>query len=85
MEKHRFILYYTRMILGKEKPFVLAHLSDPHVSSPLGVRLSSLLTNVCSAISPGAVVAAASTPCHIIEALMRDLAEAAPDHGGRNG
>ena len=60
--------------------FVLAHLSDPHVSSLTGVRLTSLLNKrLLGYLSWYHHRRRIHCP-HIVEALVRDLAEVAPDH-----
>ena len=71
--------------LGGGSPFVLAHLSDPHLSSLSGVRLAALcnkrLLGYLSWLRSRRRIH--SPP--ILDALLRDLAETAPDHVGLTG
>jgi 3',5'-cyclic AMP phosphodiesterase CpdA len=65
---------------GDGTSFVLAHLSDPHVSSLTGVRLSALLNKrLLGYLSWHRHRRRTHCP-HIVEAMLRDLAEVAPDH-----
>jgi len=65
---------------GKGSAFVLAHLSDPHLSSLTGVRLTSLFNKrLLGYLSWYRNRRHIHCP-HILAALLRDLAETAPDH-----
>lgn len=62
------------------KPFVLAHLSDPHLTSLSGVQPAALLNKrLLGYLSWFRRRRFIHSPL-ILEALLRDLAEVAPDH-----
>lgn len=64
---------------GKET-FVLAHISDLHLSSPTGVRPTLLLNKrLLGYLSWQCRRRHIHSP-HVLDALLLDLAEAAPDH-----
>jgi 3',5'-cyclic AMP phosphodiesterase CpdA len=60
--------------------FVLAHLSDPHLTSLTGVRFTALLNKRLLGYLSWRQHRRRIHRPHILEALLRDLAEAAPDH-----
>jgi 3',5'-cyclic AMP phosphodiesterase CpdA len=63
-----------------DEVFLLAHLSDPHLSSLSGVRPASLLNKrLLGYLSWRRRRRRIHSP-HILEALLQDLAAAAPDH-----
>jgi 3',5'-cyclic AMP phosphodiesterase CpdA len=65
---------------GYGSAFVLAHLSDPHLSTLTGVRFTSLLNKrLLGYLSWHRHRRHIHRP-HILDALLRDLAETAPDH-----
>lgn len=61
-------------------PFVLAHLSDPHLSSLSGVRLRDLFNKRLLGYLSWLRNRRRIHCPHILEALLRDLGEVAPDH-----
>lgn len=88
MEKSKIVSYYIRMISVKPNPagyngketFVLAHISDLHLSSLTGVCVTSLLNKrLLGYISWHRRRRHIHSP-HVLDALLLDLAEAAPGH-----
>lgn len=88
MEKSKIVSYYIRMISVKPNPsgnngkesFVLAHISDLHLSSLTGVSLTSLLNKrLLGYLSWHRRRRHIHSP-RVLDALLQDLAEAAPDH-----
>lgn len=70
----------TRPGLDRENLFILAHFSDPHLSSLSGVRLGDLLNKrLLGYLSWLSNRRHIHCP-HILDALLRDLTETAPDH-----
>lgn len=88
MEKSKIVSYYIPMISVKPNPvgdngketFVLAHISDLHLSSLTGVSLTSLLNKrLLGYLSWHRRRRHIHSP-HVLDALLLDLAEAAPGH-----
>lgn len=65
---------------GGDSPFILAHLSDPHLSSLCGVRPAALLNKRLFGYLSWLRRRRHIHSLHILEALLRDLTELAPDH-----
>ena len=93
MEKSKIVSYYIRMISVKPNPsgnngketFVLAHISDLHLSSLTGVSLTSLLNKrLLGYLSWQRRRRHIHSP-RVLDALLLDLAEAAPDHVAATG
>jgi 3',5'-cyclic AMP phosphodiesterase CpdA len=70
----------TRPGLDGGSPFVLAHLSDPHLSSLSGVRPGDLFNKRLLGYLSWLRKRRSIHCPNILEALLRDLAEVAPDH-----
>jgi 3',5'-cyclic AMP phosphodiesterase CpdA len=60
--------------------FVLAHLSDPHLSSPAGVPLAALLNKRLLGYLSWRFHRRRTHRLDILDALLLDLSKAAPDH-----
>lgn len=65
---------------GGERAFVLAHLSDPHLSTLTGVPLAALLNKRLLGYLSWRHRRRRNHCPRVLEALLCDLAEAAPDH-----
>lgn len=59
--------------------FVLAHLSDPHLTSPAGVRLAALLNKRLLGYLSWRRRRRIHCP-YILDALLQDIAQTSPDH-----
>ena len=75
----------TPPALDGGSPFVLAHLSDPHLSSLSGVRLAALCNKRLLGYLSWLRSRRRIHSPHILDALLRDLAEVAPDQVALTG
>jgi 3',5'-cyclic AMP phosphodiesterase CpdA len=65
---------------GDASPFTLAHLSDPHLTSPKGVTLKELLNKRVSGYLSWYLRRRHKYRAEVLSALLRDLDAAGPDH-----
>jgi 3',5'-cyclic AMP phosphodiesterase CpdA len=75
----------TQPAPGEGSPFLLAHLSDPHLSSLAGVRLVDLLSKRLLGYLSWRIKRRRIHSPLVLEALLRDLEEVAPDHVALTG
>lgn len=75
----------TPTMLGNGSSFVLAHLSDPHLSSLSGVPLAALCNKRLLGYLSWLRRRRRIHSPHILDALLRDLAEVAPDQVALTG